>query len=354
MGTLEKIENSSPRRGRRSRRQRVRARGWTGPPVPGHRPSPGGRGRGAAELLAPLAASDPRDVESRRLLAKGLAAAGQPEQALARLDEASPGAADDPEMAYLLGTEYLWLKRPEAAERLFAQVVAARPIPQTRILIGRAYRDAGEYGRARAELRAALLQHPGARRAHYYLGMVALADAGTGPDRLAIAIAEFQEELKLEPQDPLDQLPARRGPDRGRPAGRGPALPGDRGQRRPARRVRLPPRPRPARPRPHGRGRHHLAARPGAGGHPGRPRLRPPEHALPARPRAPEARPGRGRDDSPRGGAASGRGRGGRLERVPDASPAGARRPGCRPRARPSRRSPVPSGSSSGAGRWRG
>ena len=57
----------------------------------------------------------------------------------------------------------------------------ARPIPQTHVLIGRAYRDAGEYERARAELQRPLAQDPGVRRAHYYLGMVALADAKTGP-----------------------------------------------------------------------------------------------------------------------------------------------------------------------------
>ena len=109
---------------------------------------------------------------------------------------------------FLLASEYLWLKRPDAAARLFAEVVKARPIPQTRVLIGRAYRDAGEYDRARAELRAALEQDPGVRRAHYYLGMVALADAKTGADRLRQAEAEFREELKLAPGDPLtsDQL----------------------------------------------------------------------------------------------------------------------------------------------------
>lgn len=162
----------------------------------------------AAEVLTALAAKDPRDVESRRLLARALAAAGRPEQALARLDEASASAGDDPELAFLLGIEYLWLKKADPAQRLFARVLEARPIAQTHVLIGRAYRDAGEYDRARAELRAALLQDPSVRRAHYYLGMVALADAGTGPDRLDLAIAEFRAELKLEPGDPLtnDQL----------------------------------------------------------------------------------------------------------------------------------------------------
>jgi tetratricopeptide (TPR) repeat protein len=157
----------------------------------------------AIALLSPVADRDPQDVETRRLLARGLAEAGRHDEAVAKLDEASAAASDDPETAFLIGTGYLSLKRPEAAERLFAQVVRARPIPQTHVLIGRVYRDAGEYGRARDELRAALAEDPGARRAHYYLGMVALADANTGPDRLALARAEFQEELRIDPEDPL-------------------------------------------------------------------------------------------------------------------------------------------------------
>jgi tetratricopeptide (TPR) repeat protein len=162
----------------------------------------------AAEVLTVLSAKDPHDVESRRMLAKALAASGHPDQALVRLDEASAAAGDDPELAFVLGTEYLWLKKADTAQRLFARVAGARPLPQTHILIGRAYRDASEYDRARTELRAALAQDPSTRRAHYYLGMIALSDAGTGPDRLDLAIAEFREELKLEPLDPLtnDQL----------------------------------------------------------------------------------------------------------------------------------------------------
>jgi tetratricopeptide (TPR) repeat protein len=69
------------------------------------------------------------------------------------------------------------------------------------VLIGRAYRDAGEHDRARAQLQAALAQDSTVRRAHYYLGMVVLADARVGPDRLDRAMAEFREELKLAPDD---------------------------------------------------------------------------------------------------------------------------------------------------------
>jgi tetratricopeptide (TPR) repeat protein len=168
----------------------------------------GGQPADAAEVLTALCAKDARDVESRRLLAKALAAAGRSEQALARLDEARVAAGDDPELAFALGTEYLWLKKPDVAQALFAHVLVARPIPQTHVLVGRAYRDAGAYDRARAELHAALALEPSIRRAHYYLGMIALADAGGGADRLDRAIAEFHKELELDPADPAtnDQL----------------------------------------------------------------------------------------------------------------------------------------------------
>ena len=209
MGTLESLDQRLPE----AREALHKASAFVADGGPGRRSLAVallqlGEAAQAAEVLTVLAGKDSRDMEGRRLLAKALAAAGQPEQALARLDEASAASADDPEAAFLLGTEYLWLKKPDRAERLFARVVEAKPIPQTHILIGRAYRDAGEYDRARAELRAALRRDASARRAHYYLGMVALADAETGADRLDLAIAEFREELKLEPSDPLtnDQL----------------------------------------------------------------------------------------------------------------------------------------------------
>jgi tetratricopeptide (TPR) repeat protein len=209
MGTLERLDDRLPE-ARDSYREalvfaagsRERARSLAGGFLQA------GEAAAAVEILTPLAAEDPHDVETRRLLARAHSAAGQPDQAARRLDEAAATAPDDPEVAFLLATEYLWLKRVDAADRLFAQVVKERPIPQTHVLIGRAYRDAGEYERARAELQQALAQDPGVRRAHYYLGMVALADAKGTESHLAQAEAEFRAELKLAPEDPLanDQL----------------------------------------------------------------------------------------------------------------------------------------------------
>jgi len=161
--------------------------------------------RAAVENAATSAAGD---ASTTRVLASAWRRVGEPERAVQVLDARPAGVADDPEAAFLLGTEYLWLKQAASAERLFAQALAARPLPQLHVLIGRAYRDAGEYERARRHLRSALTQDPRVRHAHYYLGMTALADAASGPDRLDAAISEFRAELALDPTDPLsnDQL----------------------------------------------------------------------------------------------------------------------------------------------------
>jgi tetratricopeptide (TPR) repeat protein len=161
--------------------------------------------RAAVENAASSASAD---ATATRVLASAWRRVGEPARAVEVLDARPAGVAEDPEAAFLLGTEYLWLKQGASAERLFAQALAARPLPQLHVLIGRAYRDAGEYERARTHFRAALSQDPRVRHAHYYLGMTALADGGSGPDRLDLAISEFRDELALAPTDPLsnDQL----------------------------------------------------------------------------------------------------------------------------------------------------
>jgi tetratricopeptide (TPR) repeat protein len=158
----------------------------------------------AVAILTRLAAGNSADVQSHVLLAQALVASGQPEQALQELEETANANPDDPEIRFALASGYLRLKKLDAAERLFGEVAKARPLPETYVLIGRTYRDAGEYGRADSALRAALKMNPRVRRAHYYLGTVAvMAD---GVIRLDEAIAEFQQELKLAPNDAATNL----------------------------------------------------------------------------------------------------------------------------------------------------
>jgi tetratricopeptide (TPR) repeat protein len=158
----------------------------------------------ALEILRPVARKDPPDVATRRLLAQALMASGQPAPAVKELEEARAVAPADLELAFDLAGGYLELKHVDDAARIFAQIGAARPIPQTHVLIGRTYRDHGEYELARAELRAALKQDPNVRRAHYYLGNVIVAEMGRAG--LEEAIPEFQAELKVAPRDALTNL----------------------------------------------------------------------------------------------------------------------------------------------------
>jgi tetratricopeptide (TPR) repeat protein len=155
-------------------------------------------------VLGRLAARHPADSEPRRLLAQARVASGHSEQAVQDLEEARSKAPGDAEIAFMLATGYLRVGRAAAALPLFAELLRARPIPETHVLIGRAWRDAGDYPRARAELRAALAQDPHVRRAHYYLGMVAVLEEGVV--RLEEAIAEFQQELAVSPHDALTRL----------------------------------------------------------------------------------------------------------------------------------------------------
>lgn len=158
----------------------------------------------AVALLTRLSGASPRDPALRRLLAQALVANGRTEQAVQVLEEARAALPRDLEIAFMLASGYLRLKDTEAAARTFDQIVAARPLPQTHVLIGRTYRDFGEYGRARTALNEALKRDPRVRRAHYYLGTVAIMEEGFA--RLDEAAAEFRKELRVAPRDPVTHL----------------------------------------------------------------------------------------------------------------------------------------------------
>jgi tetratricopeptide (TPR) repeat protein len=158
----------------------------------------------AVRLLTQVVARNSKEGAARRLLARALTANGQAAEAVQELEEAHASTPGDLELTFALASGYLRLKKREAAEPLFAQIIKERPIPQTHVLIGRTYRDFKEYERARTELQAALRLDPAVRRAHYYLGTVGLMSEGAG--RLEEAISEFRQELKVSPADPLTSL----------------------------------------------------------------------------------------------------------------------------------------------------
>ena len=158
----------------------------------------------AIAALRTVAARHKSDLGTRRMLAQALVAAGQPEQAVQELEELRTAAPDDPELAFTLASGYLRVGKLDQAEQLYAKVFAARPAAQTQILIGRTYRDFDQPQKAAAAFARALQMDPRVRRAHYYLGTLALLDKD-GP-RLEEAIPEFQRELATYPQDEAARL----------------------------------------------------------------------------------------------------------------------------------------------------
>jgi tetratricopeptide (TPR) repeat protein len=158
----------------------------------------------AVAIFSRLARANPKDSATRRFYAQALVADGHPEEAVQELEEIRAASPGDPELAFALASGYLRLKKLEAAERLFAEVIAARPIAATHVLIGRTYRDAKYFDRARASLERALKMDPKIPRAHYYLGTLSVLSEGVL--RLDEAIGEFQKELKLTPADPVTNL----------------------------------------------------------------------------------------------------------------------------------------------------
>ncbi len=162
-----------------------------------------GEAKEAVTLMTHLATRNARDMGIRRLLAQALILAGRPGEALQELEDARALAPDDLETLYVLAAGNLRMKKLAAADALFAELARLRPLAATHVLVGRTYRDYAEYERARRELRKALALDPRVRRAHYYLGMVAAIEDLASLD---VAIQEFQQELRIAPDDPPTNL----------------------------------------------------------------------------------------------------------------------------------------------------
>jgi tetratricopeptide (TPR) repeat protein len=123
------------------------------------------------------------------------------EEILGKLAGEDPG---DLEVAFALGRVYLAQRRPDLAEAELSRLRQARPIPPTHLVLGRTYRDFGDYEKARAEFRAALELDKAWPHAHYELGLTALRAEGRAG--LEAAIPEFEAELTRDSADPRANL----------------------------------------------------------------------------------------------------------------------------------------------------
>jgi tetratricopeptide (TPR) repeat protein len=181
--------------------QSARAEGWTLAGVLSAFEGRMAEARDALDEALRARPDDPRALRSLALVHVGLGDPGRAVEILERLAARRPA---DLEIAFDLGRAYAAAGRAEAAAPIFARLARARPIPQTRVLIGRTWLDHREYARARAELRAALAKDPRVRRAHYFLGLAAVAERRRGG--IEEALREFEAEVALAPEDPAASL----------------------------------------------------------------------------------------------------------------------------------------------------
>lgn len=163
-----------------------------------------GKPEAAVAYYTEILRSSPADLTARLELAQALIISGRPEEAVRQLENAPAPDRVRPQLRYALGSGYLRLRDVDRAARELDRLAQAAPSAETYVLIGRTYRDALVFDRARAALRTALTLNPRARRAHYYLGMVTVMEAGA--TQLETAITEFREELRIAPDDPNANL----------------------------------------------------------------------------------------------------------------------------------------------------
>ena len=150
-------------------------------------------------ILRSMLAKDEHQVRAKNLLGKLLFLQGDYNAAAEQL-RAALAESSDTDVAYSLALTYLKLNKLQDAANVFDEMFnSLGSSPELHILVGRAYREGGQFDLAAAEFRKALALDPNVARAHSYLGIVYLLDRGDAA--LAEARTEFEAELLRNPED---------------------------------------------------------------------------------------------------------------------------------------------------------
>ena len=154
----------------------------------------------SAEVASRVLAFAPQNNGAHQMLGKSYFMLGDVPKAVNELREAAKLTPDDLDVAYTLAVAYLRNRQNTEAKQLFASMVQQfGDRPELHIVIGRAYRQSGLLSDAADEFKRAIALDPRAARAHYYLGMTYLLDAGQS--KLAEAVAEFKLEVAQNPDE---------------------------------------------------------------------------------------------------------------------------------------------------------
>jgi tetratricopeptide (TPR) repeat protein len=154
----------------------------------------------AAAVARRVLAFDPQNSGAHQMLGKSYFMLGDVPKAVNELQQTSKLSPNDVDVAYTLAIAYLRNRQNTEAKELFASMVQQfGDLPELHIVIGRAYRQSGLLSEAAEEFKKAIALDAHAPRAHYYLGMTYLLDAGQS--KLAEAVAEFKLEVEQNPDE---------------------------------------------------------------------------------------------------------------------------------------------------------
>ncbi len=164
----------------------------------------GGQYDSAIELATQIHQADPKQVQADRILSSALMQKGKFVEAVEPLSRVAQ-ADSSVETQYALANCLLQTKRPEdrvRAQAIFKQIATAHgDSGSLHVLIGRAYRDAGDLPDAVQEFQRALQIDPRTPHAHYFLGLAKLSLNEWKPT--PEADAEIRNEAELYPKDYL-------------------------------------------------------------------------------------------------------------------------------------------------------
>ncbi len=156
-----------------------------------------GDNKEAARALQMAVQRNPQDQLAQTMLAMALFSTQQYAEAAKAFEGLGDAVYRDPRMAYAWAFTLLRTNDPNKALTVLNRLSTQALPPDMMLGVGDLYNQTGDYEDALKVFRKVTQEDPSAQRAHYYAG-----EALIHLDRPNEAIPEFEDELKLTPDDP--------------------------------------------------------------------------------------------------------------------------------------------------------
>lgn len=151
----------------------------------------------AVRAMAKALKEDPNDAPVRAILGSAYFATNDFVHAAATFAPLGERAMRDPTVGYAWAASLVHTGDLKQAARVLTELDKTQLPPDTLLLVGKLWSDAGDYARGVATFHRALKMNPSLPKAHYFAGIACVRW-----EHLDEAVAEFKAELALSPDDP--------------------------------------------------------------------------------------------------------------------------------------------------------